>query len=375
MKPALSLRLGQQLTMTPALQQAIHLLQLSSVELKNQIEAILASNPLLEQEEDNVQNFSSETLDTPSFLTKDTLPFPKEKSPASHTPLASTTTQKDFEDFLTQKANKVTLKDHLLWQMELTPFSDCDKVIAKTIIDEITEQGFLETPLEDIITFILKTLDQELIFQEVEAVLHRIQQFDPIGVGARNLSECLSVQLKHFFGEFPYQAEAIALVEQHLPLLAKQDYATLCKKLTVSIDVLQDIIQCIQSLTPHPGDAHLIQQLDFTIPNVFVQKVNGTWGVELNPECMPKLKINPFYAKMIRQTDNDAPHQLLQTQLNEAKWFLKSLETRNSTLLKVANYLVQYQKDFLEKGEEAMKPMVLNDVAKAINMHESTISR
>ncbi len=264
------------------------------------------------------------------------------------------------------------LYEHLEWQKNLTPFSDTDDAIATAIIDAIDEQGYLTQSTEEILEAMG---NPEIELDEVEAVLKRIQHFDPVGIASRDLRECLLIQLQQFNADTPHLADARLLIDEHLDLIAARDFRTLMRKTKLKEDQLRDAINLIQSLNPRPG--LLVQPMDeeYVIPDVSVWKKNGRWVVELNPDCMPKLGINQQYAAMARSARSQSDSQFIRGHLQEAKWFIKSLESRNDTLLKVANCIVQFQQGFFEYGEEAMKPMVLNDIAEAVEMHESTISR
>ncbi|MCE9687088.1 RNA polymerase factor sigma-54 [Shewanella sp. AS16] len=399
MKASLQLRLGQQLTMTPQLQQAIRLLQLSSLELQQEIQQALDSNPLLEQEEDSYEaagtnenpaqpdtDFSdnsqvstdkdSSTVDTAESLTQESMP---DELPMDTTwdevftasPNSGSGGMRE-DDMPFQGETSDGLYEHLEWQKNLTPFSETDLAIATAIIDAIDEQGYLTQSMEEILDAMG---NPEIELDEVEAVLKRIQHFDPIGVAARDLSECLLIQLAQFAADTPHIDNARLLIKDHLELIAGRDFRTLMRKTRLKEDELRQAIALIQTLNPRPG--LLITPVDdeYVIPDVSVMKKSGRWVVELNPDCMPKISVNQQYAAMARSTKSQADSQFIRGHLQEAKWFIKSLESRNDTLLKVANCIVQYQQGFFEYGEEAMKPMVLNDIAEAVEMHESTISR
>ncbi|MCU8085170.1 RNA polymerase factor sigma-54 [Shewanella sp. SM23] len=399
MKASLQLKLGQQLTMTPQLQQAIRLLQLSSLELQQEIQQALDSNPLLELEEDQFDatktpvnqtlsdtDFSesstlppekdSSTIDTAESLTKESMP---DELPMDTTwdevftasPNSGPGGSRE-DDMPFQGETSEGLYEHLEWQKNLTPFSETDLAIATAIIDAIDDQGYLTQSTDEILEAMGNS---EVELDEVEAVLKRIQHFDPIGVAARDLSECLLIQLSHFAADTPNLENARMLIKDHLDLIAARDFRLLMRKTKLKEDELRDGIALIQTLNPRPGLLITPNNDEYVIPDVSVSKKNGRWVVELNPDCMPKINVNQHYASMARSTKNQADSQFIRGHLQEAKWFIKSLESRNDTLLKVANCIVQYQQGFFEYGEEAMKPMVLNDIAEAVEMHESTISR
>ena len=399
MKASLQLKLGQQLTMTPQLQQAIRLLQLSSLELQQEIQQALDSNPLLELEEeqfdapqdskdktesetdfsDNVAEVvaqDSSTVETSDSLTQESMP---DELPMDTTwdevftasPNSGSGGMRE-DDMPFQGETSEGLYEHLEWQKNLTPFSDTDLAIATAIIDAIDERGYLTQSCDDILEAMGNS---EVELDEVEAVLKRIQHFDPVGVAARDLSECLLIQLAQFSPDTPHIDNAKLLIRDHLDLIAGRDFRTLMRKTRLKEDDLRDAISLIQTLNPRPGLLITAMEDEYVIPDVSVMKKSGRWVVELNPDCMPKINVNQQYAAMARSSKSQADSQFIRGHLQEAKWFIKSLESRNDTLLKVANCIVQYQQGFFEFGEEAMKPMVLNDIAEAVEMHESTISR
>ena len=410
MRPTLQLRIGQQLTMTPQLQQAIKLLQLSTLELQQEIQEVLESNPLLEVNEDQATDlnndstvnleeaFSATITDTPKEATDGT-----EDAAASIDEISTTeamekndipeelnidTTWEDSysagvsntgavsspsEDYTYQGETNDSIRDHLLWQMELTPFSDIDRTIAIAIIEAVDDAGYLTVSCEDI----LESVGTEnLELDEVEAVLKRINVFDPIGVAAPSIADCLLIQLNQFDPDTPFLKESKLIISEHIDLLGNRDYRQLMRKTRLKEDQLREVMRLIQSLNPRPGDAVIKGDDQYVIPDVSVEKKNGRWIVELNSDTAPKLSINQQYAAMTKTTKSSSGDgQFIRSNLQEAKWFIKSLESRNDTLLKVSNCIVQRQQGFLEHGAEAMRPMVLNDIAEAVEMHESTISR
>lgn len=383
MKQSLQLRLGQHLTMTPQLQQAIRLLQLSTLELQLEVQDALESNLMLEVDEDGNAAASGDSREKSNEPERDVAPgdIPSELPVDSAwediydgVPVQHGTGEINGVEFESPRAVTETLNDHLLWQLEMTRLSDLDKAIATAIIDSIDEDGYLSASLEDIQNS-LSMPELEIDLPEIEAVLHQVQNFDPVGVGARDLRECLSIQLRHCPDSTPWRQAAVALVRDHLDLLGQRDYSQLLRQLKLEKEELQEVITLIKTLTPRPGDAIQSSQPEYVIPDVFVRNVNGTWRVELNPDAFPRVRVNSQYASLIRRADNSADNNCLKTHLQEARWLIKSLRSRSETLLKVTTCIVERQKAFLEFGEEAMKPMVLHDVAEAVNMHESTISR
>jgi len=413
MRPTLQLRLGQQLTMTPQLQQAIKLLQLSTLELQQEIQEVLESNPLLEVTEDaevkavdsnnnsadNLEEaFSATVTDTPKEVADGT-----EDATATIDEISTTeamekneipeelnidTTWEDSysagvsstgavsspsEDYTYQGETTDSIQDHLLWQMQLTPFSDTDRTVAIAIIEAVDDAGYLTVSCEEI----LESVGVEsLELDEVAAVLKRINVFDPIGVAAPSIADCLLIQLSQFDDNTPFLKESKLIISEHIDLLGNRDYRQLMRKTRLKEDQLREVIRLIQSLNPRPGDTIIKSDEQYVIPDVTVEKKNGRWIVELNSDTAPKLSINQQYAAMTKTTKSSSGDgQFIRANLQEAKWFIKSLESRNDTLLKVSNCIVQRQQGFLEHGAEAMRPMVLNDIAEAVEMHESTISR
>jgi len=259
--------------------------------------------------------------------------------------------------------------------MRMTPFSDTDMIIAETIIDSINDDGYLSTTLEDILSGLDFPEAEEVGLEELEAVLHQVQNFDPVGVAARDLRECLLLQLKHYDNSQQDVVDAIVLVRDYIELLGSRDYNQLMRKMKLSREALQAAIEVVQSVNPRPGGLIASAPAEYIVPDVTVKKDNGKWRVELNFEAVPRLKVNTHYAGMIRRADNSADNTYMRNHLQEARWFIKSLTSRNETLLKVATAIVERQRGFLEHGEEAMKALVLNDIAEELEMHESTISR
>ncbi len=410
MRPTLQLRIGQQLTMTPQLQQAIKLLQLSTLELQQEIQEILESNPLLEVNEDQTSDsdnnpadrleeaFSTTVADTPKEVTDGT-----EDATATIDEISTseamakndipeelnidTTWEESYsagvsntgaisspsEDYTYQGETTDSIQDHLLWQMQLTPFSDTDRTVAIAIIEAVDDAGYLTVSCEDILESVgIENLELD----EVAAVLKRINVFDPIGVAAPSIADCLLIQLNQFDSSTPFLKESKLIISQHIDLLGNRDYRQLMRKTRLKEEQLREVMRLIQSLNPRPGDVIIKGDDQYVIPDVTVEKKNGRWIVELNSDTAPKLSINQQYAAMTKTTKSSSDDgQFIRANLQEAKWFIKSLESRNDTLLKVSNCIVQRQQGFLEHGAEAMRPMVLNDIAEAVDMHESTISR
>ncbi|MGE0625248.1 MAG: RNA polymerase factor sigma-54 [Pseudomonadales bacterium] len=435
MKQTLTLKLGQTLTMTPQLQQAIRLLQLSTLDLQQEIQQTLESNPMLELDEEEpgtdpneIEEPPAEEADSidaapddsdggaddwedsaygdtiaedygaaeaggddadaePGAESRDEFPedLPVDTSwedvyePA--TPAG--TTSGDDAEWMGDDRNTAgeTLKDHLLWQLNLTPMSDRDRLIATAIVDAVDPDGMLTTSVADLLAGLnadeSEDADSDTLVEEDEllAVLKRLQQFDPVGVCARDLADCLRIQLEALDAGTPWRAEALELVSEHLELLAARDFNTLKRRTRLDEEALANVVALIQSLNPRPGSSIGGEPPEYIIPDVIVYKDRGRWQVELNPEATPKLRINEFYAGMVKRADSSPDNVYLKDNLQEARWFLKSLQSRHETLLKVATKIVEHQRGFLEYGDEAMKPLVLADIAEAVAMHESTISR
>jgi RNA polymerase sigma-54 factor len=406
MKQSLQLKIGQHLTMTPQLQQAIRLLQLSTLDLQQEIQEALESNPLLEVEDeqesaDELRNESrerqeatderhtsesseDENWDENALEERWNDEIPRELATDSnwddtfqHQSTPGPARDDDWEPGDNDSAED-SLQDHLLWQLNLTPMSDTDRMVALALVDAVDPDGYLRTDIGEVLEHFRQSEPQlfaEAEPEEIEAVLHRLQQFDPPGVCARDLSECLQLQLRQLPDTTPMLREALRLVRDHLNLLGSHDYRTLMRRMRLKEDTLQQVISLIQSLNPKPGTSISSEQSEYVIPDVIVRKIQGQWSVSLNADASPKLRINTDYADLIRRADNSADNTYLKNHLQEARWFLKSLLSRNETLLKVATEIVARQIDFFEEGEEGMKPMVLHDIAEAVEMHESTISR
>ena len=437
MKQTLQLRLSQHLAMTPRLQQAIRLLQLSTMELHSEVQEALDSNLMLELDEDDASGFGSETdsvsgteagsgeaavaeaevvpADIPRELPVDSVWEDVYESAT----LAGESSNGEFNgtDLAAHRAQTESLKDRLQWQVSLMRLSDTDRVIAAAIIDAVDEDGYLTLTLDDIrdsldprgpVAAIPDRPDTvsgrqesspgrteathereglapdhpgaipdrlEVTFEQVEAVLRQIQDLDPPGVAARSLEECLAIQLRQLPVGTEWRGAALTLVTRHLRLLASKNHEQLMAALGLDRHELQYVIGLIRSLSPRPGAAVESCAPEYVIPDVYVRKENGAWKVELNPDAFPKLRINTHYANLVRRADDSADNHTLKSHLQEARWFIKSLVNRGETLLKTATCIVERQRAFLEHGDEAMKPMVLADIAEAIGMHESTISR
>ncbi|GAA5523969.1 RNA polymerase sigma-54 factor [Microbulbifer aestuariivivens] len=398
MKQSLQLKLGTQLTMTPQLQQAIRLLQLSTLDLQQEVQSALDSNPMLEVDGEDFGDRSGDSTTDENSQSKTSAEREREhdQREASTAPeqepewnsdiptdlpvdtqwddiygSGSYSGSQDSEDsgFEQRNAAGIGLADHLLWQLNLTGLSAEDKQIAETLIDDISPAGFLQTPTAEL-SAALQVEEDELL-----AVLKTIQQFEPAGCGARDLRECLLLQLRQLPPGTPWLDEAKLVVDKYLELLGKRDFRQLSRRTRLSEAQLGDVVRLIQTLNPHPGEGFSGEETQYVVPDIIVSRREQRWLVELNPETTPKLRINSSYASLIKRADNSSDNSYLKDNLQEARWFLKSLQSRNETLLKVASSIVEKQQGFLEQGPEAMRPMVLADIAESIGMHESTISR
>lgn len=423
--------MGQQLAMTPQLQQAIKLLQLSTLELQTEIQTALENNPMLEladeegqesnapgrdssSNENEVDNTEAKTeqdgesransdsssekneRDSELELETATMEFNQEETdvmpedlpvdsawddvyePSIPSGVASPSSDSEGRDFTEfHNAGISSIQDHLSEQIQLTPLSPRDQYIATTLIDAIDDNGYLIDTVDALIDGLnrdLQETDAPIEEDEVETVLHMIQYLDPAGCGARDASECMYIQLCQL-PEDDITASAKLLVLNHLELLASHDFPKLRRLLKVNDERLREVIALIRSLNPRPGRQIVHDHDQYIVPDVFVKKVKGVWRVELNPDIAPKLGINALYAGMVKRADKSDDNNFLRNHLQEARWFIKSLQSRNETLLRVGTAIVERQRSFLEYGEEAMKPLVLRDIAEQLNLHESTISR
>lgn len=388
MKLSVGLKVANSLSLTPQLQQAIRLLQLSSLELEQEIQIQLDSNPLLEKVEDESLAESLSTLenkesnDLTTELNADHLPddLPVDTEwDDIYTHQSTALGTPEFEEREDNRQVQMTLKEHMLEQVNLLHFSKIDQLIAYCIIDALDDKGFLDAELEEIILAVQHLLNDMDIEEEIEedevlVVLKHIQRLDPVGIGSRNLAECLKIQLDFLPKGTEYLKEAKNLL-QYYELLIANDLNKLLKQTGLSKDELKLSVDLLKTLKPYPGMDFQKQESEYQIPDVVVAKKDLHWQVQLNPDIMPKLRINSFYSSMIRRADQSDDNLYLRNQMLEAKNFIKSIDERHKTLLKVATCIVEHQKAFLEIGAEAMKPLVLRDVAEEVELHESTVSR
>lgn len=401
MKAGLELRQGLSLAMTPQLQQSIRLLQLSTLELQTEIQQVVESNPMLELGEDEEEEASSASgvmdeaheagpvthldhadttldLETPRQEMPEDLPLDSRWDDVfeadGSTSYSKGSPDDEDRDFLSYTSSgQESLRDHLLSQMLLTPLSDLDQQIATAIIESIDEDGFLDDSLDNIVHGLQQDLP-DIELDEAEAMLHLIQQFDPPGVGARDLGECLAIQLRQIDKPTPAHKDANRLLA-HLDLLTSRDYTRLQRALKIDAEALKEALHVLQSLNPRPGSALRNQEVEYVIPDVFVRRVKDDWRVELNPDILPKLRINNLYAGYIQRGRRGEDMTYMRNALQEARWFIKSVQSRHETLLAVAEAIIRHQQDYLEHGESAMRPLVLREIADELGLHESTVSR
>jgi RNA polymerase sigma-54 factor len=368
MKLSLQLKLGQSLTMTPQLQQAIRLLQLPVMDLSAQIQEALEENIMLEMEElpDDAPRTTSET--TAEVQTINAEENWQARSMERTRDSGWNGEGRPITEYADQSGQ--SLREHLLWQLELEDFSPREAVIGEALIDAINDDGYLTADFDDILDSIDK--DAAVTQAEIEEALRKVQRLDPVGIGARSLAECLLLQLAQLVPETPGRDLAIAIARDHLDLVAEQQHAELRRTHRASEEELEDALVLVRSCHPKPGLAVSPPAAEYVIPDVFVRKIDNRWQVEISATGIPKLSVNQQYARLLR---GNGDHSALRLQLQEARWLVRSLEIRNETLMKVATCIVSRQHEFLEHGDEAMKPLVLRDVAEAIGMHESTISR
>ena len=388
MKQSLQLKFSQHLALTPQLQQSIRLLQLSTQELNQELETILQANPLLERADRNEDGSEPETAEAfvPGAPQETSPPAPEEK------PL-----QEDFgggadeyfdkggnrweeggsgdddNDYTFQEAAAPTLREHLMEQLSLMPLSERDQKIVLLLVDAINDDGYLEQSLEELAA--LLTEESEIDILELQTALKLVQHLDPPGVGARNLAECLCLQLQALPPDTAHLATARTLAEHHLPLLAARDYAKLKKLLHCDDAALRAAQQMITQLNPRPGSkfTHIASE-HYIQHEIVVKKIKGIWIASLNDEVVPKLRINQLYAGILKR-NRDSSSQYLMSQMQEAKWMIKNIQQRFSTILRVSQAIVDRQRNFFEHGEVAMRPLVLREIADELGLHESTVSR
>jgi len=395
LKPSLQLRLGQQLTMTPQLQQAIRLLQLTALDLQQQIRETMESNVMLEADEETDYGFEIPLSEARTALSADgdgdlsELPDGRDGAITDATDSEGMAENCDWDEGPTAAASDTpwsgpddrdqdysdpsgkTLRDHLLWQLEMTRLDARKAALGRALIDAVDDDGYLRDTLAEVCAVVhseFPEADQD----EAEAVLMLVQAFDPPGVAARSPGECIALQLAQLDPATPALALAQDIALNHLALVAGQQMAILRRQTRASDAELEMAIALVRTCNPRPGNAIHTPDPEYVVPDVYVHRTEGRWQVDLNPGALPKVRVNEQYAGYLTRA---ADHGPLRTQLQEARWLLRSLEIRNETLLKVARCIVQRQTAFFDHGEESMVPMVLRDIAEAVEMHESTISR
>ncbi|MFZ0009436.1 MAG: RNA polymerase factor sigma-54 [Steroidobacteraceae bacterium] len=378
LKPSLQLKLGQQLTMTPQLQQAIRLLQLPALELQAHIRELLETNVMLEPEEESEGTGSYDAIvsaqappppDNPRQSAVEVLdePWSQQNVGPGDTPWSGEDDerQQDYADSAGQ-----SLQDHLMWQLELAHLAPRELAVARALVDAISDDGYLTESLEEI----AQTLRPELECgpEEIETILTRVQGLDPSGVGARSVGECIELQLRQLDPLTPGFRTAIEIARHHLELVAGRELSLLRRALRTTEEEIGAALALVRSCHPRPGATVSAGNPEYVVPDVFVRRTEHGWGVEINAATLPRVRLNESYACLIGR---NASHATMRAQLQEARWLLKSLEIRHETLMKVARSIVERQTEFLEHGEEHMRPMILKDIAEAVQMHESTISR
>ncbi len=434
MKQGLQLRFSQNLSLTPQLQQAIRLLQLSTLELNQEIDVLMQTNPLLERGDESEDEYgnpvdtgtedaasASGSMDEAATPVSDAEVFDPEFSERAEFSASESdstgsnvtdsgelataeTGDADFSDtfsgefddefdefsngsrwdensapadddsdFKPQETLQISLREHLLSQLKLMPLSARDQSLVLLLVDSINEDGYLEESLEELAEQM--PLELEIDALELQTALHHVQHLDPAGVGARNLSECLLLQLDTLPEETEHLVMAKLVAKKYLPTLAARDFLKLRKELVCDEATLKQVQQLITSLNPRPGSAFsLIGSEHYIQHEVIVKKVKGIWIASLNDGVIPKLKINQLYAGILKR-NRDSSSQYLQSQMQEAKWMIKNIQQRFSTILRVSQAIVDRQRNFLEYGEVAMRPLVLREIADELDLHESTISR
>jgi RNA polymerase sigma-54 factor len=377
MKPALQLRQSQQLTLTPQLQQSIKLLQLSTLEMNQEVARLLEENPLLEREDD-AATYSYDAKEappasaTPSEASGDEKPQQSGEEWGEPTFSGSSSLDDEDEPHSEIVASTPSLREHLILQLNLNQLDERDKKIVGLLIDALDENGYLAQPLEEIAELLPDELDISL--DDLETALVQLQNLGEPGIGARNLGECLALQLKALPQDTPGREAALLIVTHHLDKLAAHDFASLKKVLRCSDDMLRIAQSLIVNLNPKPGAEFGDRTSDYVIPDVVVERHNGVWRARLNVEAMPRLRVNQMYANILQQRGEKNSQQLA-GQLQEARWFIKNLQQRFDTILRVSQAIVERQRHFFEHGEIAMKPLVLREIADQLGLHESTISR
>ncbi len=383
MKHSLQLKLSQHLTLTPQLQQSIRLLQLSTLELNQEIERFLQENPLLEREEEEESPAAaSDTGQDANIATATTSvsEISSQEAPSAQTEWTGEegyssygNPESDDEDAEPpQAAGSATLRDHLLSQLSLMQLSQRDTNLVAYLIDNLNDDGFLQDDLEELAGLLPEELEVDA--EDLGIALKYLQSLEPAGVGARNIGECLALQIEALPEDTPYRSQALQVVREHLDTLAVRDYTKLKKILRCDDDTLRGIQNLIIHLNPRPAANYTGGEARYVVPDVIVRKIKGMWVASLNPDAMPKLRVNRMYADILHR-NRDASLQQLSGQLQEAKWLIKNVQQRFDTILRVSQAIIDRQRHFFEHGEVAMRPLVLREIAETLDLHESTVSR
>lgn len=389
MKHSLQLKIGQHLTLTPQLQQSIRLLQLSTLELNQELEQMLQDNPMLELENENPEFIPAETAlngsgDAPPVESSPGETSTTESQADADEPAVSlddtdwtdysgSTADDEDSDFHQAPGANSTLREHLLNQLLLTPLPDRIKILTSALIEDVNEDGFLTQSLEEIAESLHDELG-DIDPAEMQTALAHLQEMDPVGIGARDLGECLALQLRAMPDGIAGREHAIQITQSHLGLLAARDLGKIKKLLGIDDLALRTARALILELNPRPGASFGRDETHYVVPDVFIKKVKGMWLATLNAEAMPKLRINRVYADILSR-HREAGGNQLSGQLQEARWLIKNIQQRFDTILRVSQAIVDRQKHFFEHGEVAMRPLVLREIAEAVELHESTISR
>lgn len=387
MKPTLQLKLSQHLTLTPQLQQSIKLLQLSTLELNQEIERFLSDNPMLEREDGDEGDFVPKPpIDAAPAQESESTQAPAEDrgAPQENAEFddmgdwptngsgsgSSSRDDEDESDYQEFQAAVTSLRDHLNQQVSLSPLSDRDRALVRFIVEAIDDDGYLNQSLEDLLELLPDELDVDL--DDLSIALHHVQSLEPSGIGARSPQECLGLQLR---AQPPCTTRelAIQIVDSHLDTLAERNFVRLRRLTGCSEDELRAAHALICALNPHPGLQYSTQDTRYVIPDVVIRKTRGRWAAHLNADAMPKLRVNALYASILQQ--NRGSGGALTRQLQEARWLIKNVQQRFDTILRVSQAIVDQQRQFFEYGDVAMRPLTLREIAEELELHESTISR
>lgn len=377
MKPTLQLKLSQQLNLTPQLQQSIRLLQLSTLELNQELDRIIQENPLLELNENwdikpfEIQKAEDDTHPDHDLDEKNTTQTEQDTEWLENSSTSNFTQNEDYE-IPQLAAEPATLRNYLTQQLSLSQVPEREKKIVGLLVDSLNDDGYLTQDLDELLSILPDELGIEI--DDLNQALTCLQHLDPPGVGARNLQECLLLQLESLPENTAHKKQAIRVVTQYLDILASHDYALIKKLLKCDDKSLRAVQKLIVNLNPRPGSDFNAADTRYIIPDIIVSKVNGVWVANLNINALPRLNINHYYANIVRQK-HDESSKIMSNQLIEAKWLIKNLEQRSSTILKVSNAIVERQQQFFEHGEIAMRPLILREIADSLELHESTVSR